>query len=361
MTDHTELDNAILAAIRGGAVTLFDQPYGLPTAAPQETVGGQGALYAMHPSGDGSIVRVGDGTRMSVEEILAALAASQPAGQEADQFEAKVRATPAINIDQQARELLAKECGITPASFTGTLPSAVHAKTALAAIAAALRSMQPEQRAAPDPHDLPRPAAGKRVYLSGAMSGIPDNNFPAFHAWAKRLRANGFDVVSPAEIEESDTWEGYLRTDLRELCTCEAIALIPGWENSKGAHLELHVAHRLGLKVMHLPLRFDLAQHLRRQAEFSARTFGPGARTAGVCDHIRKELLEVEADGGPLSEWVDVIILAFDGAWRCGATPEQIIDAIVAKQTRNELRRWPDWRTADPNKAIEHDRSEDAS
>ena len=40
----------------------------------------------------------------------------------------------------------------------------------------------------------------------------------------------------------------------------------------------------------------------------------------------------------------------------CG-TPEQIAAAIVAKQTKNELRKWPDWRTADPNKAIEHDRS----
>lgn len=84
------------------------------------------------------------------------------------------------------------------------------------------------------------------------MSGIADNNFPAFHRWAAKLRADGFDVVSPAEIEEADTWELCLRAGLRELCTCDAIALMPGWEGSRGAHLELHVAHRLGMKVMHL-------------------------------------------------------------------------------------------------------------
>ena len=42
------------------------------------------------------------------------------------------------------------------------------------------------------------------------------------------------------------------------------------------------------------------------------------------------------------------------GMGRTGATPEQIIEAVVAKQVRNEGRLWPDWRTADPNKAIEH-------
>ncbi|MEY4376246.1 MAG: hypothetical protein RJB26_796 [Pseudomonadota bacterium] len=203
----------------------------------------------------------------------------------------------------------------------------------------------------------------KRVYLSGPMTGIAENNFPAFHEWAARLRADGFDVVSPAELPEGDTWEACLRKDMRELPTCDAIALMPGWERSKGAHLELHVAHRLGMEVMHLPLQFDMVAHLRRQMEFSARTYGPGDRTEGVCDHIRKELNEVQADaaaGVPtLPEWVDVIILAFDGAWRSGATPEQIVAAIVAKQTKNEGRKWPDWRTAELGKAIEHDRTAD--
>lgn len=110
---------------------------------------------------------------------------------------------------------------------------------------------------------------------------------------------------------------------------------------------------------------FDLVQHLRRQIEFSARTFGPGDRTTGVCDHIRKELIEVQDDAAAglptLDEWIDVVVLAFDGAWRSGATPEQIVAALVAKQARNEGRRWPDWRTADPNKAIEHDRSADVA
>ena len=103
-------------------------------------------------------------------------------------------------------------------------------------------------------------------------------------------------------------------------------------------------------------MTFDFLAHLRRQRAFSEKTFGPGARTRGLVDHIRKELVEIEADPADVSEWIDVIILALDGAWRAGYSPEQIGAALEAKQGKNELRKWPDWRTADPNKAIEHDR-----
>ena len=40
----------------------------------------------------------------------------------------------------------------------------------------------------------------KRIYLSGPMSGLPELNFPAFHAEAARLRALGFEVVNPADF-----------------------------------------------------------------------------------------------------------------------------------------------------------------
>lgn len=99
---------------------------------------------------------------------------------------------------------------------------------------------------------------------------------------------------------------------------------------------------------------YDLVAHLHRQKAFSEKTFGPGTRTKGVCDHIRKELTEIEADPTDLMEWIDIILLGMDGAWRSGASPEEIAAALDAKLTRNESRTWPDWRTADPDKAIEH-------
>jgi len=105
---------------------------------------------------------------------------------------------------------------------------------------------------------------------------------------------------------------------------------------------------------------FDIIEHLQRQRDWSSKTFGPGPRTAGVLDHIRKECSEVAAKPDDLSEWIDIVILALDGAWRSGATPQEIVAALAAKQAKNEARVWPDWRTMSPDKAIEHDRSKDA-
>lgn len=111
----------------------------------------------------------------------------------------------------------------------------------------------------------------------------------------------------------------------------------------------------------------DLKQHLLRQMAFSHATYGPGKRTAGLVDHIRKELVEIiEGDGAPI-EWVDVVILALDGLTR-----ELIYDAkingrgdpenaafmacrlICTKQTINEARDWPEWRTQPADRAIQH-------
>jgi hypothetical protein len=104
---------------------------------------------------------------------------------------------------------------------------------------------------------------------------------------------------------------------------------------------------------------FDLLRHLQRQWDFSIKTFGPGFIHVGIVDHIRKELNEIEKEPHDLAEWIDVIILGLDGAMRSGHTPLEVVQALIAKQEKNEKRKWPDWRTADRSKAIEHDRSED--
>lgn len=105
----------------------------------------------------------------------------------------------------------------------------------------------------------------------------------------------------------------------------------------------------------------DFAQHLRRQAAFSERTFGSYARpmrTAGVIDHIKKELREIEADPQDLEEWIDLMILAFDGAMSTGARPSDIERVLEFKQAKNEARKWPDWKDVPAGKAIEHVRDE---
>jgi hypothetical protein len=110
-----------------------------------------------------------------------------------------------------------------------------------------------------------------------------------------------------------------------------------------------------------------IQDYVFRQLIWSGLTFGPGDRTAGVIDHIRKELAEIEADPDDVKEWIDVIILAMDGAWRKlvanGMDPKAAANEVEImlhlKYLKNERRKWPDWRTTDPGKAIEHVKEEE--
>ena len=102
---------------------------------------------------------------------------------------------------------------------------------------------------------------------------------------------------------------------------------------------------------------FDLIQYLRRLRIFSERAFGPLERRQGIIDHIRKELIEVEAAPDALDEWIDIVTMAFDGALRAGCSPEQIVAQLDVTLTRNENRQWPDWRSVPADRAIEHIRT----
>lgn len=91
----------------------------------------------------------------------------------------------------------------------------------------------------------------KAVYLSGPMSGLPDYNYPAFHAAAAHLRALGYVVESPAENPEPPckSWEGYMRLALAQLVRCDITVRLPGWQASRGAVIESSLARMLGMAV----------------------------------------------------------------------------------------------------------------
>ncbi len=101
----------------------------------------------------------------------------------------------------------------------------------------------------------------KRIYLAGPMTGLPDFNYPAFHAEAARLRALGYHVENPAENPEPTDggpplWLAYMRMAITQLLTCDAIAMLDGWQESRGACVERTLAGGLGLEVY-------LAKHIK--------------------------------------------------------------------------------------------------
>jgi hypothetical protein len=108
-----------------------------------------------------------------------------------------------------------------------------------------------------------------RLYLAGPMRGYADFNVHAFRAWAAKLRAAGHEVFSPAESTEAIYGAGIydgkagdeaaagidsrtvFAADLAWLCAeADAVALMPGWEASKGALAERAAAIALGIDVI---------------------------------------------------------------------------------------------------------------
>lgn len=94
--------------------------------------------------------------------------------------------------------------------------------------------------------------ATKRIYIAGPMTGLPQFNYPAFNTMAGQLRAYGFEVENPAEnpVPACGSWLGYMRLSLAQLVTCDQVITLPGWEQSKGARIEVDLAHQLGLPVV---------------------------------------------------------------------------------------------------------------
>lgn len=100
------------------------------------------------------------------------------------------------------------------------------------------------------PEDVGAPV----LYLAGPMTGLPEFNYPAFDAAAAQLREAGVVVESPAEPGQVPGWtaEQYYRRGLAQMLRSDAVATLPGWENSTGARLEVAVAGDVGMPVKSL-------------------------------------------------------------------------------------------------------------
>lgn len=91
----------------------------------------------------------------------------------------------------------------------------------------------------------------KTIYISGPMSGIEDLNRSAFESAEQKIREMGHIALNPHRFPQLETYEDYLLLDLEIIAmAADAIALLPGWENSPGSKRELAVAIQKGIEVM---------------------------------------------------------------------------------------------------------------
>ncbi len=101
----------------------------------------------------------------------------------------------------------------------------------------------------------------RNVYIAGPMTGIARWNRPAFVKAAKQLREQGWEVTSPVEIADAfgsqntivttpGMLDAVIEAELEALAKCDAIYLLAGWEDSRGAKRELWLALEKGLEVI---------------------------------------------------------------------------------------------------------------
>jgi hypothetical protein len=100
-----------------------------------------------------------------------------------------------------------------------------------------------------------RPSTVMKWYLAGPMSGYDQQNFPLFDRVAKTLREQGYDIVSPAELDSPEeraialanarsasTWGDFLSRDVKIIADqVQGIIFLPDWSMSRGARLEATV------------------------------------------------------------------------------------------------------------------------
>lgn len=88
-----------------------------------------------------------------------------------------------------------------------------------------------------------------KIYIAGAITNNPDYK-EQFAEAEKKLIAEGHAVVNPVKNLGFE-YKDYIDMGLCELMHCEAIYLLPGWTQSRGAFLEASYASTVGLKIFY--------------------------------------------------------------------------------------------------------------
>jgi hypothetical protein len=111
-----------------------------------------------------------------------------------------------------------------------------------------------------------------RIYIAGPMSGHPQFNVPAFLSAQEDLIERGLDAILPVDMDipaerrqllkskdgmdsTPRSWAELLSEDLKLIgdTGVEGIAVLSGWQYSKGAKLETFFSRLLGLEIVHYP------------------------------------------------------------------------------------------------------------
>jgi hypothetical protein len=96
----------------------------------------------------------------------------------------------------------------------------------------------------------------KVIYIAGPMSGLPDYNRFAFRAFEAALRTAfpNAAIINPADNYGGDlelSYCLYMRQSIHQVLMADTIYVLSGYENSRGAKIEIAIAESLDLKIVY--------------------------------------------------------------------------------------------------------------
>lgn len=172
-----------------------------------------------------------------------------------------------------------------------------------------------------------------KLYIAGPMTGIAQFNYPEFFKVASGLRDLGYTVINPAEtngptvesaladVEANPrSWEYYMRKDLNSVSQVDGLCVLPGWQNSKGARLEVTVAKALGI-----PLYIFKDGKLRPRIE----VVGISGYARSGKDTIAEKLVEMGYVRGSFADAIREAVYKLN--------PTVLISGVVEGKTNLEL------------------------
>jgi hypothetical protein len=92
-----------------------------------------------------------------------------------------------------------------------------------------------------------------KIYLSGKITGMENEAHYVFQNAEENLQKlyPDSEIINPMKLNHSHNkkWESYMKVCIIELCKCDMIAMLPNWQDSRGAEMEMIIASNLNLHV----------------------------------------------------------------------------------------------------------------